>query len=121
MSRQITNAFGRSLAVASATLLLHIGSAAAAAPQDDFQNQVSAVLAGTGATHSTLRENDATGTKVDAQQFARQLLLGWSTSHPARTGSAAQSGSTNAANVSDEGSSAREDIQSTVQRLLRGA
>ena len=120
MSRQTTNAFGRSLALASATLLLHIGSAAAAAPQDDFQSQVSAVLAGTGATHSALRANDATGTKVDAQEFARQLLLGWSTTHPARAGSAARSESARASDVSDQDSSAQEDIQSTVQRFLRG-
>jgi hypothetical protein len=125
MSRQITNAFGRSLAIASTALLLHIGSAAAAAPQHDFQRQVSAVLAGTGATHSALRANSArdaaTGTKGDAQQFARQLLLGWSTSHPARAGSAMQSASTEAAAVGGEDSSTQEDIQSTVQRFLRGA
>jgi hypothetical protein len=124
MSPQITNAFGRSLAIASAALLIHIGSAAAAAPQNDFQRQVSAVLAGTGATRSALQANpardEATGTKVDAQQFARQLLLGWSTSHPARAGSAAQSESTDAADVSAQESSSQGDIQSTVQRFLRG-
>jgi len=124
MSRQITNAFGRSLAIASTALLLHIGSAAAAAPQNDFQRQVSAVLAGTGAAHSTLRadsaRDEATGTKVDAQQFARELLLGWSTSHPARVGSAAQSESTDASDVSGGDSSSQEDIQRTVQRFLRG-
>lgn len=124
MSRQITNAFGRSLAIASTALLLHIGSAAAAAPQNDFQSQVSAVLAGTAATHSALQANsardEATGTKVDAQQFARQLLLGWSTSHPARAGSPAQSERTDASDVSGEDSSTQEDIQSSVQRFLRG-
>jgi hypothetical protein len=124
MSRQITNAFGRSLAIASAALLIHIGSAAAAAPQNDFQREVSAVLAGTGVTHSALQANsaraEATGTKVDAQQFARQLLLGWSTSHTARAGSAAQSESADASDVSGEGSLSQGDIQSTVQRFLRG-
>jgi hypothetical protein len=82
------------------------------------------VLAGTGATRSALQANpardEATGTKVDAQQFARQLLLGWSTSHPARAGSAAQSESTDAADVSAQESSSQGDIQSTVQRFLRG-
>lgn len=124
MSRQITNAFGRSLAIASAALLIHIGSAAAAAPQNDFQRQVSAVLAGTSATHPSLRaesaRDQAPGTKVDTQQFARQLLLGWSTSHPARAGAAAQPESTDASDVSAEDSSSRGDIQSTVQRFLRG-
>ena len=124
MSRQITNTFGRSLAIASAALLIHIGSAAAAAPRNDFQRQVSAVLAGTGAAHATLRadsaRDEATGTKVDAQQFARELLLGWSTSHPARAGSAAQAGSTDASDVGGEDSSTQGDIQSTVQHFLRG-
>ena len=124
MSRQIINPFSRSLSIASAALLIHIGSAAAAAPQNDFQRQVSAVLAGTGATHSSLRadsaRDEATGTKIDAQEFARQLLLGWSASHPARAGSATQSGSTSASGVSGQDSSAQEDIQSSVQRFLRG-
>jgi hypothetical protein len=122
MSRQITNAFGRSLALASAALLIHIGSAAAAAPHPDFQSQVSAVLAGT--THATLRAdsapNDATGTKNDTQQFARQLLLGWSASHPARARSTAQPGDSSATDAGGEDSSAQDDIQSTVQRFLRG-
>ena len=117
MSRQITHAFGRSLATASAALLIHIGSAAAAAPHNDFQSQVSAVVAGTEATHSALRVNDRTGTKIDAQQFARQLLLGWSTSHPAH----ADSGSVAAADAGGaDDSSAQGDIQSTVQRFLLG-
>jgi hypothetical protein len=121
MSRQINNTFGRSLAAASAALLIHIGSAAAAAPQTDFQSQVSAVLAGTSATHAALRadsaRDDASG---DAQQFARQLLLGWSTSHPARAASATESQSASAADVSQDDSSAQADIQTTVQHFLRG-
>jgi hypothetical protein len=124
MSRQITNAFVRSLSIASAMLLVHIGSAAAAAPQGDFQSQVSAVLAGTGATHSALpatpAAKEATGTKIDTQQFVRQILLGWSTSHPVRAGSVAASGSTRTASVSGEDSPAQDDIQSTVQHFLRG-
>jgi hypothetical protein len=124
MSRQITNAFVRSLSIASATLLVHIGGAAAAAPQDDFQSQVSAVLAGTGATHSAPRANsaadEATGPRGDAQQFARQLLLGWSASHPARADSVALSAGTSAADVGNEDSSSQDDIQSTVQHFLRG-
>lgn len=124
MSRQITNTLGRSLAIASAALLIHIGSAAAAAPRNDFQSQVSAVLAGTSTAHATLRadaaRDEATGTKIDAQQFARQLLLGWSASHPARADSAAPAGDTSAAAVGDQDSSAHGDLQSTVQHFLRG-
>jgi hypothetical protein len=124
MSRQITHAFGRSLALVFAALLINIGSAAAATPQDDFQSQVSAVLAGTAATQSTVRadsvRSEAPGTKIDAQQFARQLLLGWSASHPARGVSAALSESASTADVGGEDSSAQDDIQSTVQHFLRG-
>jgi hypothetical protein len=124
MSRKTNNAFVRSLSIASAALLVHIGSAAASAPRSDFQSQVSAVLAGACATHSASTSNSAadaaTGTTIDAQQFARQLLLGWSASHPARAGSVAVSGSTRTAAVSDRDSSAQDDIQSTVQHFLRG-
>lgn len=124
MSRQITHAFGRSLVLASAALLIGVGSATAATAHDDFQSQVSAVLAGTGAAHSTARadaaRSQATDTKIDAQQFARELLLGWSTSHPARAGGAAQPRDTGAYEVSAEDSSPQDDIQSTVQRFLRG-
>lgn len=123
MSRQITNAFGRSLSIASVALLIQIGSAAAA-PHNDFQRQVSAVLAGTRAMHSALpadsARNGAAGAKADAQQFVQQLLLGWSASHPARAGSATQSRSSSASDVSQQDSSAETDIQSTVQRFLRG-
>lgn len=124
MSRQITNTFARSLAVTSAALLIHVGSAAAAAPQNDFQSQVSAVLAGTGATHSAARADSArdaaSGARTDAQQFARQLLLGWSVSHPASGASATKSPTPSASDVSQEDSPAQTDIQSAVQRFLRG-
>lgn len=125
MSRQISNAFGRSLAIASTALLIHIGSAAAAAPHSDFQNQVSAVLAGTlardGASTSSLRANsprdEATDSNADAQQFAQRLLLGWNASHPGHAGSAARSHSTTASAVTQQPA---EDIQITVQRFLQG-
>ena len=124
MSRQISNAFVRSLSIASATLLVHVGSVAAAVPRYDFQSQVSAVLAGTAATHSASPANPAadavTGTKIDAQAFARELLLGWSASHPARGGPVAAAGKTSTAEVSGGDSSAQDDIQSTVQHFLRG-
>jgi hypothetical protein len=123
MSRQIVNSFARSLAVASAAALIHIGSAAAA-PQSDFQSQVSAVLAGNIASHSSLRadppRDEATGSKVDAQESARQLLLGWSASHPGLARSATESQATTASDVIRQDSEEQEDAQVTVQRFLRG-
>jgi|SRR5215469_4929861 len=113
MSRNIIKSFARSLPIASAALLINIGSAAAATPQSDFQSQVSAVLAGNVVTHAALQSNstgnEAASSQVDAQQFARQLLQGWSVSHPVHGGSATQSQS-----------AAQEDIQRTVQRFLTG-
>jgi hypothetical protein len=124
MSRQIINSFGRSLAVASAALLIHLGSAAAATPQSDFQSQVSAVLAGNIAGHSSPRtdsaRDDATGSKVDAQESVRQLLLGRSASHPGLARRATQSQSLTASDVGDD-SAAQEDAQTSVQRFLRGS
>lgn len=121
MSRNITNGFARSLTVASAALLIHVGAAAAAAPQSDFQRQVSAVLAGNIASHSPLRarsrrDADPSGSKVDTQQFAQQLLLGWSASHPVRAGSATQSRSP----IIRQDAPAQGDIQGMVQHLLLG-
>lgn len=125
MSRQIINAFSRSLSAASAALLIHIGSAAATTPQSDFQHQVSAVLAGTVAgdiaSHSSLRANapldETAGSTADAQQFTRQLLLGWSVSHPARAASTTQSRNTAASAATQQ---SPEDVQIAVQRFLQG-
>jgi len=123
MSRKIIHASARSLPVAAAALLIHIGAAAAATPPSDFQRQVGAVLAGNVATHSSLHASPTRertgGLQTDAQQFARELLSGWSVSHPGRTGSATQSGSRTAADVRRE-SPAQEDMQSMVQRFLLG-
>lgn len=124
MSRPITRTFARSLSIASATLLIHLGTAAAATPQNDFQRQVSAVLAGSLASRSSRHANstreELTGSQDDAQAFARRLLQGWSLSHPGRTLSAAQSRNPTAPGVTRQGSAARTDIQSTVRRFLLG-
>lgn len=121
MSRNITNGFARSLSAASAALLIHVGAAAAAAPQSDFQRQVSAVLAGNIAGHAPLRASSGrdahpTDSKVDTQRFAQQLLLGWSVSHPLRAGSATQSRSP----IIPQDSPAQGDIQAMVQHFLLG-
>ena len=123
MSRKITRASARSLPLAAAALLIHIGTAAAAGAQNDFQRQVSAVLAGNIATHATQANStreETSGTKADAQEFARQLLLGWSVSHPGRARSATESRSRTAAALTRRASPARDDFQSTVQRFLQG-
>ena len=124
MSRNIIHAFARSLPIASAALLINIGTAAAATPHSDFQRQVSAVLAGNIASHASPQgnstRNEAARSQVDAQQFAGQLLQGWSMSHPARTESAIRSRGPAAADVIRQASPAQEDVQSMVQRFLLG-
>lgn len=124
MSRNIANAIARSLSIASVTLLMHVGTAAAAPPQPDFQREVSAVLAGNIANHSPSRASsthaDSADSKLDAQQFAQRLLLGWSTSHPARPASATQSPGPGTAAGMRQDSPAQGDIQSMVQRFLLG-
>lgn len=127
MSRYSIHAFARSLSIASAASILYIGAAAAAAPQTDFQRQVSTVVAGNFASHSSLPASrtggDSTGSRVDAQQFARRLLMGWSASHPASARSArsaTQWRGPSPSGVTQQDSSARVDVQSTVQRFLLG-
>ena len=123
MSRKIITASARSLPLAAAALLIHIGAAAAATPPSDFQRQVSAVLAGNIATHATQADStrDGTsGTKADAQEFARQLLSGWSVSHPGRARSATESRRQTTAAVTRQASPARDDFQIMVQRFLQG-
>ncbi|HEY7887440.1 MAG TPA: hypothetical protein VIC29_04355 [Steroidobacteraceae bacterium] len=123
MLRSIVNSSARSLPLAAAALLIHIGTAAAAT-SPDFQTEVSAVLAGNIAARSSLQTNstrgEPSGSNNDAQQFARLLLLGWSVSHPGRDRSAAQSGSRTAADVTRRGARAQGDIQSMVRRFLMG-
>lgn len=123
MSRKITSASTRFLPFAAA-LLIHIGTAAAATPPSDFQGQVSAVLAGNIATHApqaNTKRDGMSGTKADAQEFARQLLSGWSVSHPGRARPASESHSQTAAAVTRQESPARADFQSMVQQFLQGA
>lgn len=82
------------------------------------------MLAGNIASHSSRQtkttRDDLTGSKDDTQEFARQVLRGWSVSHPGRALSATQARNPTAADVTREGSAAQEDIQSTVQRFLLG-
>lgn len=123
MSRKSINASARSLPIAAAALLIHIGAAAAATPHSDFQHEVSAVLAGNVVTHSSLqassRREETSATQTDAQQFVRQLLSGWSVSHPGRPRSVTQSRS-RSADVSRGESPAQGDMQSMVRQFLLG-
>jgi hypothetical protein len=80
MSLHIPKLFSRPLALASAALVIHIGAATAADSTGDIQQQMRELLAGTPTAHSAPqsapRDNKVTSPIADAQELARQLLLG---------------------------------------------
>jgi hypothetical protein len=123
MSIHITRRLSTALPIAAAALFIQIGSAAAASPQVDFQQQVRDVLTGSVAAraipHSDADPANAVRSNSDAQQFAQQLLLGWSVSH---LGRARVVNPTLQAEVSDSSQKPRadEDFQSTVRQSLLG-
>ena len=122
MSMHITQSLSRGLPLAAAALFIQIGSAAAASPQVDLQQQVRNVLTGSIATHAIPRSDadaaNAVRSNPDTQAFARQLLLGWSVSH---VGAPATKQKVQAlASESTQRPQSDEDFQSTVQEVLLG-
>jgi hypothetical protein len=123
MSIRISRYLSRELPLAAAAIFIQFGSAAAASPQVDFQKQVRDVLTGSIAAHAIPQSDsdpaNAVHSTADAQQFAQQLLLGWSVSRVGRTQmtkpklQAKASGSSQKPQV-------REDFQSTVRQSLLG-
>ena len=123
MSIHITRRLSTALPLAAAALFIQIGSAAAASPQVDFQQQVRDVLTGSVAAHAIPHSDadpaNAVRSNSDAQQFAQQLLLGWSVSHPGRA-QATKPTLQAKASASSQRPQAHEDFQSTVRQSLLG-
>lgn len=124
MSVRLTRPLSRALLpLAAAALFLHSGSAAAADPQGDIQQQMRDVLTGGIATHVIPHsESDpapAVGSDVDTQAFAQRLLLGWSVSHVGRVNTMKQKLQAKAS-ASGQQPQADEDFQSTVRQSLLG-
>jgi len=123
MSIHITRRSSAALPIAAAALFMQIGSAAAAGPQVDFQQQVRDVLTGSVAAraiqHSEADPANAVRSTSDAQLFAQQLLLGWSVSH---LGHSQATKPTLQAKASDSSQKTPvdEDYQSTVRQSLLG-
>ena len=122
MSMHITQSLSRALPIAAAALFIQIGSAAAASPQVDFQRQVRDVLTGSIAAqatpHSDADAANAARSNPDAQEFARQLLLGRSVSH---VGAQATEQKVRAfASEATQRPQWDEGFQSTVQEVLLG-
>ena len=123
MSVRITRSLSRTLPLAAAALFLHFGSAAAANPQGDIQQQMRDVLTGSIATHAIPHSESApaaaVGSNVDTQAFAQQLLLGWSVSHVVRANTTKQKVQAEVS-VSGQPPQADEDFQSAVRQSLLG-
>jgi hypothetical protein len=123
MSIHTTRRLSTALPIAAAALFIQIGSAAAANPQIDFQQQVRDVLTGSIAAHA-IPHPDAAPVNVvrstsDAQQFAQQLLLGWSVSHLGRAQPTKPKLQARASDSSQKPQAA-EDFQLTVRQSLLG-
>jgi hypothetical protein len=124
MSTRITRPLSRALPLAAAALYLHFGSAAAANPRGDIQQQMMDVLTGSIATravpHSGSGPANAASQDVDTQESVRQLLSGRSVSQVNRTDTAKQNLQAAAPNESTQKTQAEEDFQSTVRQSLLG-
>jgi hypothetical protein len=117
MSMHLTKIFSHASSLASAALLLvHVTGAAAADGRADIHQQVKELLAGTTATHSAPR-SDTPGMvarpTIDAQEFARQLLLGTS-------GHRVNEATKQSENSTASRESSHEPTQTSVQRMLLG-
>lgn len=123
MSIHITPRLSTALPIAAAALFIQIGSAAAASPQVDFQQQVRGVLTGSIAAHviphSESDPTHAVRSSVDAQVSVRQFLLGWSLSHSGRVHATKQQLQV-AASESNQKAQANEEFQSKVRQSLLG-
>jgi hypothetical protein len=123
MSIRITRRFSRALPLIATALFVQIGSAGAASPQGDIQDQMREVLSGSIATraiaHSEAGPASAVRSNSDAQQFAQQLLLGWSVAHRGRAQATKQRLQAEASE-SRQQPQAHQDFQSTVRQSILG-
>ena len=80
MSLHIAKLFKNPLTLAGAALVIHVSAAAAADPTGDIQQQLREILTGTPTAHSVPQprphDGNATSLAVDAQEFAREMILG---------------------------------------------
>ena len=126
MSYQIAKLFKAPLVLASAALVIHIGTASAADSKGDIQQQVRDMLSGTPAAHfvsqSGQSDSKATTPAIDSQEFVKQLLLG-ATASRVRDAEAIDHSKVAAAPGNTELQQrpvARADIQAAMRQLLMG-
>lgn len=127
MSLHISKLLRNPLVLASAVLVIQVGTAAAADFTGDTQQQMRELLTGTTTpTHSTpqagLRDGKVTIATADTQQSVKQLLLGTSVSGHTGAEAIKHSEVARAADVANpqQRKVANTDMQATVQKLLLG-
>jgi hypothetical protein len=105
----------------AASLILSIGSAAAADSTDNLE-QMRAVLAGRVATLAAPASEPEQAVKQigDAQQSARELLLGIAKSNAGAAGPATSSEASRPNAIRAKGLLAYDDVQAMARRLLLG-
>jgi hypothetical protein len=120
MSRHLVTSFVH-VPLMAAALALRIGSAAAGDPTDGVQ-QMRDVLAGRVATHAASASTPETTVKQvgDAQQLARELLLGITDSNARAAVPATPSEGRRPKAISAKSLLAHDDAQEMARRLLLG-
>ena len=124
MSLRINKLFKSPVALASAALVIHIGSAIAADTTGDTQQQVRNFLTGATTAHSALqsvsRDGAVTSRIVDQQEFVKQVLLGTAGS---RVAGAQASNRTEIASIETKPQArpvAYSDTQEAMRQVLLG-
>lgn len=123
MSMRNTQILTCIVAAAAAGFFIQVGTAAAATPHGDIQQQMRELLSGSipGDTvhHPEPHLATVADPDPDAQAFVRELLLGWSVSHVGRAKATKQKLQA-AAPESSQKPQAGEDFQSAVRLSLLG-
>lgn len=120
MSHHNAKHFSPSLILASAALLIHIGVATAADSKGDIPQQAKESLAGTTKTHYALQAGKELSPTPDAQELARQLLLGSHPSHGASTETKLNAAGTTGETQTQKHPRSYGDAQAAAQELLLG-
>lgn len=123
MSLHVVKSFSRPLTLVSAALLIHIGSAVAADPAGDVQQQMRELLAGRmtqSAQPSERRDDRTVRPTADVQELARRVLLGVTDSRVQGTQRMTRPERAEGVSTVQTGLLGRDDAQAMARRLLLG-
>jgi len=125
MSIDTLKSFTRSVPIAVAALLVHIGNSAGSTPHYDYQQQVRDWLSGSVTIHAAARAetrgNDVSRAEVDTQASVKEFLSGSAISLAARV-EWTRNGAGESSDVAQKPQSpqAQEDLEAATRRLLQG-